>query len=139
MIHAFLRTSEQGSWEPDGSVPSDAFVLHYRRGEPSPRPHGRLFHYFEGRWGEDYESSVIGSGWAKSVGSPLMQLKVVLRPSSDQVHITLENSLVDPHASLLLKAFGDRFQREFQAEVGALVTYLKELLQIPERPEISHD
>jgi hypothetical protein len=68
-----------------------------------------------------------------------MQLKVVLRPSSDQVHVTLENSLVDPHASLLLKAFGDRFKSEFQAEVGALVTYLKELLQITEPPGITHE
>jgi hypothetical protein len=136
MINAFLRTSDHGTWQVDGNLPNDAYVLNYRRGKASPSPpkFARLF-----RVSGSYEDSVRRSGWANSVASPLMALKVTLRPSSEHILVSLENSVTDPEARLIEELVGRRFKQEFYAETTALTQYLRELLHIPEPLEITEE
>jgi hypothetical protein len=136
MIHAFLRTSEHGTWQVDESMPSDVYVLNYRRGKASQSP-PKLARFI--RVSGSYEDSVKRSGWANEVASPLMVLKVTLRPSHEHIIVSLEHSVTDPQARLIEEVVGRRFKQEFYAETIALTQYLRELLQIAGPVEISQE
>ncbi len=136
MIHAFLRTSDLGTWQMDGNLPNDAYVLNYRRGKASPSP-PKFARFF--RVSGSYEDSVRSSGWANSVASPLMALTVTLRPSSEHILVSLENSVTDPEARLIEELLGRCFKNEFFAEVNALTKYLRDLLHIHDLLEINQE
>lgn len=136
IIHAYLRTSQYGTWEVDESLPSDLFVLNYLRGKPiSPPPSKVRYFFLPGL--HSYET--LTSRWADSIAMPLMQLRAALRPSPDHILVSLECGIAGPNADVLPTEHLRRFSGEFRKEVAALAAYLKELLHLPETPAITNE
>jgi len=138
-IHAFLRTSEFGGWEVDETMPSDSYVLNYRRGKATPPP-GKFRYIIHGAMGETYAAYVRRCGWRGWNTNP-MQLTVRLRPlpADNLIRILVEHSLVGPHADLMLEIAGIRLSDSIQHEVNALAAYLKHNYQLPALPEINRN
>lgn len=135
-IHAYLRTSDYGSWEPDPSIASDSFVMNYRRGEELPRPPGKWKYSLQisersyGEWLDYY-------GWPGS-RQPL-KLRVILRPSRDEIRVGIEWELSSQYEDLFMSLKGDALDAEMADELGALANYLAEYYGLPELPRVISD
>jgi hypothetical protein len=134
-VHAFLRTSEHGSWTPDEGKQSDAFVLHYRRGNWNPPP-SRITHMLAG-FGT-YEQFLRNSGW---VGwkTPPMQLSVAFRPvpAKSEVKILLEYDLGGPDPDLVLKVAASELSAQIADETASLARYIQENLELDALPTLT--
>jgi hypothetical protein len=125
VLHAFLRTSEQGEWRPDDRKLSDAFVLHYRRGK--------------------WKSPHVGTDLAPDKivpddpASAAMELEIKLRPSPVEISISMCHKLYwDDYRrhSRTSQASGERqFANRVAKEVKALAAYLQQVYELTETPQ----
>ena len=144
-IHAYLRTSEYGSWEPDPSIASDSFVMNYRRGEELPRPPGKVAawwacadaHNSAGSHSYRYEEYLAHSGWPGS--RPPLRLRVVLRPSRDGIRVGIEWEMSSRYEALFMSFKGDALSAEMEDELRSLAEYLAEYCGLPELPRLLPD
>ena len=133
-IHAYLRTSEYGSWEPDPSAVSDSFVLNYRRGKELPRPPGKGSYFLEGGY-SGYESFLAKSGWPGNSRPPL-KLRVILRPSRDGIRVGIEWELSSQYRDLYMSARGKKLDAEMEEELRSLAKYLADYCGLAELPRV---
>ena len=122
VLHAFFRTSEHGVWGQDEEESSDAFVLHYRRGE--------------------WAKSLFGFG-KRLVPAPVtmltieaapMRLNVTLRPSPDLVRVGLQYIFSwGGHISAETARFVGNGVFE---EVKALTAYVTRAYSLPALPDL---
>jgi hypothetical protein len=134
-IHAFLRTSDYGTWEVDPSVTSDSFVLNYRRGQELPRPPGKTSSWLRGTY---YEEEVAQSKWPGE-HQPLVRLRVTLRPTSAGIRIGIEWELLSQYAELYRKIAGERLTKELETEFQLLADYLADCFHLEETPRLTSD
>lgn len=133
-IHAFLRTSDFGTWEPDPTTPSDSFVLCYRRGHELPAPISKVRYFLTS--GGDYEDTVAASGWPYSHRPPI-RLHVKLRPSRNGIRVGTEWEVSSQYEDLFMSLEGKLFEAEVEDELRALVKYLADYCGLPELPTLT--
>jgi|SRR4051794_32627942 len=134
-VHAFLRTSEHGSWTPDDEKPSDAFVLHYRLGTWKAPP-SRLSYFLTGLG--TYEEYVRKSGWDGWKNAPV-HLSVAFRPvpTRGQVKILLEYQLSGPDPVVIFQISASSLSSLLFEETEFLSNYLRENLDLPALPSVA--
>jgi hypothetical protein len=117
VLHAFLRTSEWGEWESDSESPSDGFVRNYRRG----------------RWKRTFSGTLAPARFAKLEPKTLaMRLLVTLRPSPQDVSISLSHRAFFPAGGLLSTKATQLCAQYVKSEVNALAAYLAKAYQLAE-------
>lgn len=135
-IHAFLRTSDFGSWEPDPTAVSDSFVLSYRRGNELPPPISKSRHFLT-RFG-GYEETVAASGWPYRHRPPI-RLRIKLRPGPNGIRVGTEWEVSSQYEDLFMSLEGELFLEEVEDELRALVEYLADYCGLPELPTLTYD
>jgi hypothetical protein len=133
-VHAFLRTSEYGSWTPDSEKQSDTFVLHYRRGTWSPPP-SRLSFHLTGIG--TYEQFVQRSGWDGWKTTPML-LSVSFRPmpSKSQIRILLDYQLAGPDPAFVYRIAAGSIVVAVADEAASLARYVFDNLELPALPTV---
>ena len=135
-IHAFLRTSDYGTWEVDESVTSDSFALNYRRGQELPRPPGKTLHWLTG-FGT-YEGEVTISKWLGQ-HQPPVRLRVTLRPTGNGIRIGIEWELCSQYAELYDKIAGAKMTKELETEFQLLADYLTDCFHLEQTPRLTSE
>ena len=135
VLHAFLRTSEQGEWTPNEEIPSDAFVLNYRRGRWQRRWFGR------GEWLPEPWHSCFGDA-TRNAGLAPMELRITLRPTPSEVtigiyHFAYLRGGPTPYQKQQKQADETALAHLVDSEVKALAEYLREVYDLPEPPQIA--
>ena len=135
--NAFLRTSEHGVWVLDDKAASDAYTLHYQRGQWKPPPN-KLNYFLNGHVGSSYEDFVASAGWDGWKNAP-MHLTVAFRPTpaQDLVKILVEYQLGGPDPNLLYEASEKLLCECVVYETESFARYLRENLALKALPEIT--
>ena len=135
-IHAFLRTSDYGTWEVDESVTSDSFVLNYRRGQELPRPPSKTLHWLTLL--DNYEQVLSHYNWPGQ-HQPPVRLRVTLRPTSEGIRIGIEWELCSQYAKLCETFAGARLAKELETEFQLLADYLTDCFHLEETPRLTSE
>ncbi|MEQ8786234.1 MAG: hypothetical protein RIC55_08040 [Pirellulaceae bacterium] len=135
-IHAFLRTSEFGEWQPNPEKESDAFVLNYRRGRPY-----RKSGFFGIGASLDWNTPTYPE--SVPVEQARMFLRVTLRPSPTVLTIRVQHTApVMDHRRMsagtteVCERFERQLEKAVHGESTALRTYLHDYYRLTEPPSL---